>query len=353
MNKLTRYIASTVLVSVLAAILVVAGIFLIFNFVVEANNTGQGSYTIAQAMMYTLLSLPDSLYLILPMAGLLGTLVGLGILAGHSELIAMRAAGVSVKQIAKIVCYSATVLMLISLLIGTYIGPVVQHMADVRRAIERTDQAVLLAPTATWLKDDNDFIYIGQSLPNGELLNVARYEIVQHQLQTIISAKSAQFKDQHWVLHNVVITSFNDKQISEKHYSEQDLQRLVPPNLLKVIVTQPQYLTLGGLWSFIHYQRANGIDVSQNEQQFWSILLQPVAILILMLMAVPFVFGPLRSSSMGLRLIAGLILGFAFFIVSQFFGPFSLLYDVPPFLGALLPNLLFAFILWVLMKRMT
>jgi lipopolysaccharide export system permease protein len=264
----------------------------------------------------------------------------------------MRAAGVTVWNIAKGVIYSSIVLMIASFAIGAYLGPVMQHAADLRQALATSDQAVLMDASATWLKDDTSFTYIDKVLPNGELSGVVRYEVAHNELQRITSAKSANFIHNQWVLNDVDVTNFAAHHVQVTHYSQSQLTRLVPPSLLKVIVSTPDYLTLTGLWSFIQYQKQNGLDVSEYLLQFWSTIIQPVSILILMLMAVPFVFGPLRSVTMGLRLIAGLILGFVFFIVSEFFGPFSMLHNVPPFLGAAIPCALFAVVLYALMKRM-
>jgi len=284
----------------------------------------------------------------------LGSLIGLGILASHSELIAMRAAGVSVKSIARAVAVSSMAFIVLSYSIGIYLGPVLQHTADIRRALlTSTDQAVLMSASATWLKDGNSFTYIDKTTPSGQLLGVTRYEIDHYQLQKIINAASADYVNQHWILHQVVELDFSKNHLSKAHYDSAELSRLVPPALLKVIITTPQYLTLPGLWSFIQYQKHNGLDVTSDLLQFWSILLQPLAIVILMVMAVPFVFGPLRSAAMSLRMIVGVILGFVFFIITQLFGPFSSLYSVPPFLGAMLPIILFATILYIMLKRMS
>ena len=67
--------------------------------------------------------------------------------------------------------------------------------------------------------------------------------------------------------------------------------------------------------------------------------------------ALSFIFGPLRSVTMGARIIMGVLTGFGFFITNEVFGPLSLVYNIPPALGALLPSLLFAGIATVLLSR--
>jgi lipopolysaccharide export system permease protein len=72
----------------------------------------------------------------------------------------------------------------------------------------------------------------------------------------------------------------------------------------------------------------------------------------MMLMALSFIFGPLRSVPMGVRVVTGISFGFLFYVLDQIFGPLSLVYNMPPVLGALLPSMLFLLIsVYMLLKR--
>jgi len=80
-------------------------------------------------------------------------------------------------------------------------------------------------------------------------------------------------------------------------------------------------------------------------------VLQPVTVSVMLLMALSFIFGPLRSVTMGARIIMGVLTGFGFFITNEVFGPLSLVYNIPPVLGALLPSILFATVAAALLSR--
>ncbi|PXB84957.1 LPS export ABC transporter permease LptG, partial [Pseudomonas aeruginosa] len=94
MVKLDRYIGVTVFVAILAVLGVILGLALLFAFIDELNDIS-ASYGIGDALRFIFLTAPRRAYDMLPMAALIGCLVGLGTLASNSELTIMRAAGVS------------------------------------------------------------------------------------------------------------------------------------------------------------------------------------------------------------------------------------------------------------------
>ena len=73
------------------------------------------------------------------------------------------------------------------------------------------------------------------------------------------------------------------------------------------------------------------------ELAFWRKLLQPLAVGGLVLLAMSFIFGPLREGNMGARIFAGVIVGVVFRISQDFFGPVSLLFNLSALLAAAIP----------------
>ncbi len=347
MWKLHRYIATTVLMTTFIILSVVSGLYFIFTYIAEAPNIGQGVYGPMQAFTYVLLGMPGSLYLILPIVALLGSLMGLGLLASHSELIAMRAAGVSIRQIAQGVFYSSLLICGVVFFLGSYAGPELSQYATFKRAIEMQGQAVLMTSNSTWLKQDNSFIFIGKVEVGGHLYHIKRYQIVNGKLVEMDTADEAYYEHNAWTVKNITAVTFTPLGIVKQTVAETTWQSLVGPKLLQVLVNNGQSsdLTLTNLWSFIHYRKMNGLNTAQYELSFWQLFFQPLSAIVLALLAVPFVFGPLRSSNAGLRVIIGVAVGFVFFIINQFFGPFTGIYNFPPLLGAMLPTLIFALIL--------
>ena len=122
MVKLDRYIGTSVFFSIIAVLGIIVSLALLFAFIDELSDV-EGGYGVLDALWYVLLTAPRRLYEMLPMAALIGCLVGLGTLASHSELTVMRAAGVSVGRIVWAVMKPMLVLMLAGILIGEYVAP--------------------------------------------------------------------------------------------------------------------------------------------------------------------------------------------------------------------------------------
>ncbi|MDF2529789.1 MAG: putative permease, YjgP/YjgQ family [Gammaproteobacteria bacterium] len=350
MWKLERYILSTVLLAVLGVTVVLLGIDVIFTFIVQINSLGPG-YSLVDALVFVLLRLPTDIYLMLPVAAFLGTLVGLGSLASKSELIAMQAAGVSIYRIAKGVLLAGSFLLIFAYMLSTYISPYTRHLAYLKQNQQSNPQALLVLATATWLKSGDHFVYIGQTRPSGNLLNLTSFTIDNSQLSEVKMAQSAQIEKDQWTLTNVSDTHITDNQVTQTASSSLTEPSLISPHLLQIITMEPEDMTLPALYSYIEYRKQNALDVKPYKLQFWSRIFQPLSLVVLMLMAVPFVFGPLRSANNGLRVVIGVFAGFTFYIANQFFSSFSLLFPIPAFLGAAAPIMLFSLVLFILMQR--
>ncbi|MFN3581278.1 MAG: LPS export ABC transporter permease LptG, partial [Pseudomonas sp.] len=220
MRKLDRYIGNTVLLSILTVALIILGLDFLFAFINELDDV-RGSYGAFDALTYTLLTLPRRLYDMLPLAALVGCLVGLGTLASHSELTIMRAAGVSVARIIGAVLKPLLVLMLAGVLLGEYAAPYSENLAENRRAIAKgSDEA--FRSRGLWHREGNDFLHINAVRPNGELLGVTRYSFDEdRRLQEASFARRALVMDDHWSMQDVEYTRFLQNGNSEALHEEE------------------------------------------------------------------------------------------------------------------------------------
>ena len=150
---------------------------------------------------------------------------------------------------------------------------------------------------------------------------------------------------------NVTHTTFTEAKIDTEALPTWRWDSTLTPDKLGIVSVKPEALSIRGLNDYITYRINNEQDTSRYELALWRKLLQPVTVCVMLLMALSFIFGPLRSVTMGARIIMGVLTGFGFFITNEVFGPLSLVYNIPPALGALLPSLLFAGIATVLLSR--
>lgn len=346
-----NYIGRTVLTYILLAIVLVLGVDLIFSFVRQLRYLGQGDYTIPVILQYLILKFPGRIYNMFPMASLLGAIMGLGLLAGHSELVVMRASGISFKQITWAVLRVALALTVFLTLLGEFVLPYAEYKADAIRAAARGKGQALYTAQGIWIKDGSSFIHVNVVKPDGLMLGVTRYEYDdKYQLQTASYSASARFADHHWIVENTRQSHMSAEQIKTETIPMMKWPSEVSPNLLSVLETHADELSMRGLLSYIAYLKDNQLDYNEYSLHFWKKIFQPLATLIMVFLAVPFIFGPLRSATLGLRILSGVMLGFCFYILNELFGPLSLVYHMPPILGAVLPSLLFAGLAMLLLR---
>lgn len=350
---LDRYIGRTVLMSMLLCELTLVGLSAIIRYVEQLRSVGEGSYTLLSAFYFVLLSMPQEIVLFFPIAALLGGLIGLGQLASSSELVVMQAAGRSRFNIVISALKTTLPLMALIMLMGEYVAPVTKLASDDLRTQARSDGQVVLSVYGVWAKDNDAYINIGQARRDGTLSDLTLYYFDNGtQLQRITQAASARYEGEHWQLTNITDTLFNPGvSIETKHFDSRDWQTSLTPEKLGVVAIDPDELSMRGLWEYRGYLEDNGQDSGLYELEFWRKALQPVMVVAMMLLASSFVFGALRSVTMGARLLMGILFGFSFYVANEVFGPISLVYAVPPVLGALGPSLLFIGIALFLLNR--
>lgn len=356
MNILSRYIGKTVIFTTLLTMFLIVSIDMLFLLVNELRALGEGDYTLAKIFQYVLLVMPSRLYFVFPMASLVGALLGLSLLAEHSELIVMRAAGVSILQISGAVLKGALLLVLAITLMGEFVVPQTTRYAEILREKSVNSDETVITPQGTWIRSGENFVRIKEILTNGALLEVIRYEFDENnQLKSAASANRVKFSADTgtWMAYEVEKTNFNQQEISVEQVAEESWPLTISPRLLNVLREQPESLSMLGLLNYIHYLEANDLRTQEYSLTFWKKFWQPLATLVMVFIAIPVIFGPLRSATMGLRIIAGVMLGFAFYVLNQLFGPLSLVYAAfPPALAALLPSLIFAALSLWLFRRL-
>jgi lipopolysaccharide export system permease protein len=335
--KLDRYIGAQVFVAILGVLGIIVGLALLFAFIDELGDV-EGGYSLLDASWYVLLTAPRRLYEMLPMAALIGCLIGLGSLASNSELTIMRAAGVSIGRIVWAVMKPMLVLMLVGVLIGEYLAPYTENQAQASRAMAQGGGEAQTAKRGLWHRQGQEYVHINAVQPNGVLFGVTRYRFDENKRMLSASfARRAQYEGDHWQLEEVATTHFQER---SSEVIKQDRERWdveLTPQLLGTVVLAPDALSITGLWGYIHYLAEQGLNNSQYWLSFWTKVLQPLVTAALVLMAISFIFGPLRSVTLGQRVFTGVLVGFVFRIAQDLLGPSSLVFGFSPLFAVLIP----------------
>jgi lipopolysaccharide export system permease protein len=335
--KLDRYIGSSVFVAILAVLGIILGLATLFAFIDEMSDVSD-TYTLADVLSYVLLTAPRRLYDMLPMAALIGCLIGLGSLASNSELTIMRAAGVSIGRIVWAVMKPMLVLMIVGVLIGEYIAPATESTAQANRSLAQGSGDAQSAKHGLWHRQGDEFIHVNSVQPNGLLYGVTRYRFdkERHMLSASFS-KRAEFEKDHWQLSDVTTTLFHERSTEIVTAPVERWEIALSPQLLSTVVMAPESLSISGLWGYIHYLADQGLNNGRYWLAFWVKVLQPLVTAALVLMAISFIFGPLRSVTLGQRVFTGVLVGFTFRIVQDLLGPSSLVFGFSPLFAVLVP----------------
>lgn len=347
-----RYLARHILQSTLLVMSVLVALFLFLSFVDVLGDVGKASFTLADALRYVALSLPEQLYQLLPMAALLGTTLGLAGLAAESELTAFRAAGVSPLRMVGAVLRIGVLFMVFAVLLGETVVPVTSQLAEQGRATALQLKIKQQKQSGLWLRDGGSFVQIGEVLPDLSLLRVNLYEFdAEQRLTQHTFAESAVYADKRWALRKVRQTVFEKERARSLRYADGTWTSSLTPEIFSLFAVGPNSLSLPQLYRYQQHLANNQQDNSPYLLAFWQKLSGPFSIMVMMALAVPFVFASSRAGGVGLRLLAGIGLGLAFFVVSRIVAYFGLLHGLPPVIGAWLPSLLFLGAAVLLLRR--
>ena len=352
MTILDRHIARSILSSTLLVFAVLTALFTFIKFVDALGDMGKANFGLYQAVRYVVLSLPRQVHEIFPMTALLGTTLGLAALAVDSELVAMRAAGVSLARLVGSVVKVGVVYMLLVAVLGEFIAPVTEDMAERGRATALQTSVRQQKDSGLWVRDGQMFIHLGEVLPDLSVLHVNIYNFdAAKQLRLQTSAKKGRYQNMSWRLEDVSQSRLEAGHVRVRQLKFDEWDTVLTPDMLAVFAVRPEGLSAWRLYRYIQHLDLNKQDTGRYTLAFWNKLMAPVAVVVMMVLAVPFVFSQMRSSGVGARLMTGIMLGLAFYVLSRGFGYFGLLYNLPPIVGAVLPTLLFLALAGVMLRR--
>jgi lipopolysaccharide export system permease protein len=339
-NILDRYLYRTVLVytaMAMAVLLTLGGLFL---FITQQGDVGVGTYSAGDAFLYTMLNLPQQAFELLPIGTMIGALMGLGNLASGSELVVTRASGVSVWRIAWPVGLAGLTLALIMYGIGEYVAPPLAQFAKREKTTNKMADVSFAGSSSAWVKDGNLILRVQTGEVDQAFGGVSLFRLDgPTKLQSIQRAERISVADPgRWNLHNVATSRFGDAHVSGELRGEESMRSAVNPEFLGLAATDPQLLTLKGLAAYIDHLRRNSLETAAYEIGYWSRIARLFAVIVVSILALPFVFGPLRTTGAGTRTVIGVMLGVVFFLITRTVENGGQLFGLNPALVGWLPT---------------
>ncbi len=334
-----RYISIQVFIGFLIAIAVLLPLFSFFDLLEELDDVGRGTYRISDAFLYTAMLLPRRFIQIAPFVALLGTVSALGKLAIHSELIAMRVAGLSPWRIS-IAPLSIGILLLLGVaILEQFVAPQLQQKAITYRAIALEQSAELGGNLGIWTRNEKNILRIGQIIHNKKAADIEILQLDQEDfLAAHIQAQTAEIVDNEtWGLSNVIVRTFENNQISAIRHNTLNWASFVSPEDIATLTKPPESLSPLELFRHVEFLRSTGQDADSYALALWRKIGSVLMTIAMLLLSIPFVFGSIRSG-LSNKLVFASLIGIAVYLLDQIIANTGLILQLNPALIALAPG---------------
>ena len=350
MRILDAWIARHVVGGALLALAVIMSLSAVVAFVEELDAVGRGRYGIGGALEYVLLTMPRYAFVLLPLASVIGALIGLGTLAVSNELAVVRAAGVSVVRTLGSVLRGALLLMVIAVVLGEVVAPFCERLAQDRRAAALGE--VRSEEAGYWIREGRRFVNAVRARPGGAVEDMYIYDLgPDGDLRTMTYATRAQYRDGAWVLESVRSSEISADGVVTRSTPDVVWETGLRPDLVKLSSARLESLSGRALVRYIDYLRENRLDTAEYELALWMKVVYPLATGVMIVLAVPLVLGRLGDSGIGQRILAGCLIAVTFHVVNQVSGKMGIVYGLNPALSAFAPTLLFLAVgVWLLRR---
>ncbi len=349
---LSQYLLRTILSATALVLVVLLALAGLFEFIGELDDA-QGDYQTPRIVLYTLLRLPQLAFEMLPIAVLIGSLLGLGGLAANSEIIVMRSAGLSVRQLAGMVAGTGAVLLIVTGLLGEFIGPPLDFYARNMRLDARFEQEEDRLGNATWVRDGPVILHLERVSSEFEFGSIYMFLLNDDNgLASIARAENSGIDDEdRWILENLRETRFleNGVQVFESSLAIESFD--IDAEVLGISLVKPQSLSGRGLISYIAYLQRNSLDARRYKTELWYRVARTATVVIMPVLALAFVFGSLRTGGAGARLLIGVVIGLAYYLASEMLANSGQVFNFEPAVIAWLPSAVLAMVTIVALSR--
>lgn len=351
---LDRYIEAATL-NVL--VLVAAGLtslFSLLEFVEQLHDVGKGRYRLSDAFVYVLLTAPERLLQLMPASMLLATLFALGGLAGHNELTVMRATGIPPRRVVGSVFKVSGVVVLALFLLAEFVIPGAQQLAQAER-LSRLSSAPVPFRSANgfWAYGDLQYLNVRRFEHGNVPKDIYVYTFAADgELQSLIHADSAEVRaDGNWLLLGVLIKRFTGTGIDTEQEAASTWHSFLRPQQARLLILPPESMPPLALYQYVRDLQRRHQPAERYAQTLWTKIDIPLAMAAMILIGVPFVFGPSRARGTGQQIMVGAMIGIVFSLVQQIVSYLGLLLGLSPALTATLPSLTLAAVALQLLRR--
>jgi len=336
-NLLTRYLGREIYLSIALVFAALIMLFAFLDLIHELNVMGQDKYHMGYVLLFVALTIPGHVYELFPVAVLVGTIFALVQMAASSELTIYRSSGASLWQMMGALFKIALPLVMLSFVFSEFIAPPSERMAQQLRLKAQNAQVSLKEfRSGVWVKDEHSFVNVKNVMPDTSLLNIDIYRFDEtYHLQAITNAKRANFIEPgRWQLEDVLETRFDKQGASINTTPSQEWRSALNPGILSVLLVVPEQMSAYNLYQYTSHLRDNHQKSARYEIAMWNKLVYPFALLVMMVLALPFASYHRRTGGISAMVFMGIVLGLVFHFVGRLFANLGALNDWQPFISA-------------------
>jgi lipopolysaccharide export system permease protein len=342
---LRKYLAREIYAATLLVLVAFLMLFAFFDLINELNYLGKGNYRLQYILLYVLLSLPGHVYELAPIAVLIGTLYALSQLAANSEYTVMRISGLSPYAASAALVRIGAIFVVLIFVFGELVTPFAERAAQQLRLSAMSAVVAQEFRSGLWIKDEFRYVNVHEVAPDSSLKGVKIYEFdSDYRLRTISHADRGEFKGGNtWRLSDVAQTRFDAAGTSVSRLAETEWHSVLTPDLLSVLLVQPEKMSAINLYQFTRHLAENRQQTERYEIAMWKKLLYPLAALVMMALALPFAYVHVRAGGMGVKVFSGIMLGVLFHLLNGLSSSLGIIQNWAPFYSAALPSVVFLF----------
>lgn len=379
MKVLTRHIAKEVLIATLFVLVALVALIAFFDLVSQARNIGN-RYSISMALFLTMLKLPSRLYEVMPIAALLGAVYTMSRLASNSEFTIMRVAGLSPFRLAGMMTVPALILIAMTYCLGEWLTPAADMMRnDMDNILFNRKLSARGYSSGVWVKDNvKEQQNAGQAtvrfvnvhnLIAGEHSRTGAWRVFEFDkdgslIRVLHAPEASYISGRGWHLKDAKVETLpkithDETPMVEKSSARKDVDLMLPsemrPEILGVLTIKPERMGISDLWQYIAHLKETKQTSDRYQVALWSKVFYPLAIFVMLAVAMPFAYLNTRSGGVSIKIFAGLMIGISFYALNNIFSFLGVLNTWHPMVVAVVPTSVMlicaAVALWLLERR--
>ncbi|MCK4708430.1 MAG: LPS export ABC transporter permease LptG [Gammaproteobacteria bacterium] len=348
----TRYLAINIFKGTGLVLMILVSLSLFFTLIQQIDHLGKGQFGPWQFTQYLVLRAPAMIVDFMPLATLIGSILSLGSLASNGELIAFQSSGMPVRKFIQAVSQAAFMLALIAFVISDFVVPYSETTAREIKTAGISSRVSMQSRTGVWIKDHNNIIFIQKLFPNGNAKNIEIYQLDdQDKLLSTTYVRSAVTSEQGWLLQQLKRSVLSEGGISVIQKNKELYKGNLSEQLLQSLVVDPRQMSSANLYSYITFLQENKLNSDAESLSFWRKVYSPLTVMVMSILAIPFVLGSQRNNNTGQRIITGILLGLVFVIVDRVLIQLGGQMKLVAFVNAFIPTLLFMLFTAYLIRR--